>query len=254
MDIYKKFGELAAEGIAAALCTIIETKGSTPRKAGSKMIVTAEDITYGSVGGGKLELQVIADALKVIEDGHPFLKNYSAGEENDMHCYGECRIFIDPLPGNNTLYIFGAGHVGKEIAGIAGSYGFRVTLIDHRQELLDKLNIPGVTNICRDYIKATADLPFNNNTYIVVTTPSHASDEEVTLLCAPKPHAYLGMIGSKKKVALARELFAKKGLEENLINSIDMPIGIPMNCETPREIAISILARLIDIKNSEQAE
>ena len=127
MDIYKKFGELAAEGIAATLCTIIETKGSTPRKAGSKMIVTAKGITYGS-------------------------------------------------------------------------------------------------------------------------------GEEVTLLCAPKPHAYLGMIGSKKKVALARELFIKKGLEENLINSIDMPIGIPMNCETPREIAISILARLIDIKNSKQAE
>ena len=80
MDIYKKFGELATEGIAAALCSIIETKGSTPRKAGSKMIVTAEGITYGSVGGGKLELQGIADALKVIYTNMPSLKARSSND------------------------------------------------------------------------------------------------------------------------------------------------------------------------------
>lgn len=249
MDIITTYQELASSGTAAAMCTIIETSGSTPRKAGSKMIVRGDAKTFGSVGGGKLELQVIEDAMKAIESGEPVFKTYSTGADNDMQCQGECSIFIDPLPARKPLIIFGAGHVGQALCRIAVNYGFMVNMVDPREELLDSLNVDGIIEIKKDYVEAADDITFNNKTLIVVCTPSHAFDEEVALKCATHPHAYLGMIGSKKKVAQAKEFFEKKGLDKKAIEAIDMPIGIPIHCETPDEIAISILARLIDIKN-----
>ncbi len=249
MELFRILAEFTNEGKAAALCTIVATKGSTPRKSGSKMIVRADGKTFGSVGGGKLELQVIEDALNAIETGEPMFKDYSAGEENDMHCYGECQVFIDPLANNFPLIIFGAGHVGQALARIAVNYGFRVSLVDPRDTIFDQLKIEGVLGIKDEYVEAVNKIDFTDKTFIVVCTPSHAFDEEVTMACAAKPHAYLGMIGSRKKVQLAKELFQKNGLDQQAIEEIDMPIGIPINCETPEEIAISILARIIDIKN-----
>jgi len=249
MDLINKFQELSAAGSAAAMCTVIETSGSTPRKAGSKMIVRGDGKTFGSVGGGKLELQVIEDALVSISSGNPLLKQYSTGEDNDMHCYGECKVFIDPLPSKKPLIIFGAGHVGQAVARLAVNYGFLVTIVDPREEIMGTLIIEGIQLIKNEYVSAANEEAFGDQTYIVVCTPSHTYDEELTLLCAAKPHAYLGMIGSKKKVELAKGFFKKNGLDNTSIENIDMPIGIPINCETPDEIAISILARLIDIKN-----
>lgn len=249
MDIYNTLAELSRDGIAAALCTIVFTSGSTPRKAGSKMIVRSDGKTFGSVGGGKLELQVREDALKAVDSGATLLKTYSTGEDNDMHCYGECQVFIDPLPNNFPLVIFGAGHVGQALAGIANNYGFKVILVDPREELVDQLYSGSVQIIKEGYREATAKMDLDPRSFIVVCTPSHAFDEEVTLACAKKTHAYLGMIGSRKKVEEAKKFFKDNGLSSKAIEKIDMPIGIPIHCETPAEIAISILARLIDIKN-----
>jgi xanthine dehydrogenase accessory factor len=250
MDIYAKLAELAAARRAAALCTIVRTKGSTPRKAGSKLIVTAESKTFGSVGGGKLEKEVLADALLCIAEGKTLLKSYSPGEDSEGQSYGEAEIFIDPLPQKNKLYIFGAGHVGQAVSALAIQYGFEVSLIDHRTELLEINDIGGIKKMNGQYNDIMGKLPFDDRTFILVMTNTHVSDEEVTFSCAQKEHAYLGMIGSKKKVKEAKANFAKRGMDEKDISKIDMPVGIPINCETPAEIAISIMARLIDTKNT----
>jgi len=187
--------------------------------------------------------------MEVIRTGGSILKAYSTGEENNMKCQGDCKIFIEALPQNLRLFIFGAGHVGQALAKIAIKYTFNPILIDPRKDLTDNITNDDIEIIDRDYIKSIDELDFDDRTFIVVCTPSHAFDEEVTLKCANKPHAYLGMIGSRKKVAEAKKNFEDNGLEISKIENIDMPIGIPINCETPDEIAISILARLIDIKN-----
>ena len=249
MDFYTNLLEVKESGKPAAICTIIETSGSTPRKAGSKMLVRSDRKTFGSVGGGKLELEVIKDALEIIKTGGTSLKTYSAGEENDMQCQGECRIFIEALPANLRLIIFGAGHVGQALAKVAANYAFSPELVDPREELVSNIDIEGIEIKVMDYVESVDNLAFDDRTFIVVCTPSHSHDEEVTLKCALKPHAYLGMIGSRKKVAEARAFFEKNCLNKETIDMIDMPIGVPIACETPEEIAISILARLIDVKN-----
>lgn len=250
MDILSTFAEYAKTGKAAALCTIIETSGSTPRKPGTKMIVTGEGKNIGSVGGGILEDGVIKDAVKCIETGTTSLRSYSSGDRNDGPAYGEAKVFIEPLPKLRHLYIFGAGHVGQAVATQARNFGFKVHLIDPREGLMDKINIEGVSLIRNEYLDAAADLSFDKNTFVIVMTHSHGLDEEVSFYCAKKPHAYLGMIGSKKKVDTARKTFQSRGLTESEIAGIDMPIGIAIKCETPEEIAISIIARVIHIKNT----
>ena len=250
MDILAKLQELASGGHAAALCTIIETSGSTPRKPGTKMIVTAEGKNIGSVGGGLLEQYVIRDAMDLIAGGKARLMEYHSGGDGEDRSYGEAKVFIDPLPRSKSLSIFGAGHVGQALASLAGKYGFRICLIDHRDTLLDAIITEGITKKHSEYLKAVEELEFGPDTYVLVSTYSHASDEATTLACAAKPHAYLGMIGSKKKVEQARKMFRENGLPEEAIEGIDMPVGVPIRCETPEEIAISILAKLIDTKNA----
>jgi xanthine dehydrogenase accessory factor len=184
-----------------------------------------------------------------METGKNRYMQYNSGSREDEGIYGEAGVFIEPLPVLRSLYIFGAGHVAQAVAAIAGRYGFAVHLIDPREGLLDSIITEGIQKHCMAYDEAISAFDFDDKTFIVVSTHSHASDFGVTAACSLKPHAYLGMIGSKKKVEEAREVFRNKGLPEESIDSIDMPIGMPMDCETPGEIAISILARLIDIKN-----
>lgn len=246
MDLFTNLEELKASGIPGALCTIIETSGSTPRKAGTKMIVRKDSKTFGSVGGGDLELEVIKDAIEVIHSRKPGIYAYKAGKEGQ----GTCKIFIEALPVKNRLVIFGAGHVGQALAAIAVKYGFMPVLVDPRKSIAGNIKLEGAEVRNMDYLDSIGFLETDDHTYLVICTPSHDTDAQLAHRCSSIPHAYLGMIGSSKKVKETRQYLESKGLSKEQIASIDMPVGIPIKCETPGEIAISILAKLIDVKNS----
>ncbi len=249
-DIYSKIKELKNGNTRSALCIITETKGSTPRKSGAKMIVLEDKHIFGTIGGGIVEKKVIEDALKVIKQNKPDKFFYQLEEDFEMHCGGTLEVYIEPIIQSQKLYIFGAGHVGRTIAKFASELDFRITLFDQRNDIFKDLKIPNCNFIQKDYFKAVDQAAFDENTYIVITTHKHSIDENLTATCAKKPHAYLGMIGSKNKVAAARKRFLeKKLLTEKEIDEIDMPIGIKLAAETPQEIAVSIVAKLIDTKN-----
>ena len=250
-NIYSKLEELIKSGKNAALCVVVETKGSTPRKAGSKMIVFGDKKTYGTIGGGSIEFNVIEKTIDVIRNNTP--KKYIFNLENDldMTCGGYVEVYIEPVFPLPKLFIFGAGHVGKAVAEFASKTGFEITLFDERKDIFTQISSQNSTFVEGDYFEEIEKANFDNNTFIVVTTPKHAYDEEITAICVKKPHAYLGMIGSKRKVATAKKVFLEeRGLKQDEIDSIDMPIGIKFAAQTPEEIAISIVAKLIDVKNS----
>ena len=250
-DILYKIAEIKKSGRKAALCIIVHTTGSSPRKAGSKMIVYEDATIEGTIGGGSLEYQVIKDAIKVLSNGEPNKFDYDLNDDLSMHCGGKAEVYIEPIIPNANLYIFGAGHVGSALAKYAMDFGFHITLIDPRKEILEKAQIRGAKYLPDDFVTAAQNLNFTANDYIVIVTPKHAFDEEVLAVCGKKTFAYLGMIGSKTKVALARKrLIEEKILTSGELDKVDMPIGIIFNAQTPEEIAISILAKLIDVKNS----
>lgn len=250
-NILFKIAEIKKAGKKAAWCIIVETKGSSPRKAGSKMIVYEDNSIIGTIGGGSLEHQVIKDALTVISSHQPKKFSYDLAEDLSMHCGGFAEVYIEPIIPDLNLYIFGAGHIGNILAKYAGDFGFNIIVIDNRKGMLDQIKIPGIQLIHEDFVNAARMTDFGMNDYIVIVTPKHSSDEEVLAVCAKKTFAYLGMIGSKTKVSLARKRFLEeKILSESELNKVDMPIGVKFNAQTPEEIAISILAKLIDVRNS----
>lgn len=141
--------------------------------------------------------------------------------------------------------------MGKALAEIACKYGFSITLVDMREEALNEISVEGAEKILGEYVEKATEIETDNKTFVTILTPKHISDEDVLAVMAKKTHLYLGMIGSKKKIASCKARFLKeKILTQNELDAIDMPIGIRFAAETPEEIAISILARLIDVKNT----
>ena len=250
-DIYNEILKASNSNFKAALCTVINTKGSTPRKTGAKMIVYEDGRIKGTIGGGDLEKKVTDEAIKVINNYESAIFRHDLLHQHGMCCGGIVEIFIEPIMKIKRLFIFGAGHTGQALAKFADDTGFDVFLIDDRKEYIDGCSVEGINRMNLEHTAALQALPFDKNTYIVITTYSHQIDRDILAYCVKKEWAYLGMIGSKRKVLMTKKMFidSKIGSEDEL-SKIHMPIGIDINAETPEEIAVSILAELIKVKNT----
>ncbi|MBI4646769.1 MAG: XdhC family protein [Bacteroidia bacterium] len=168
-----------------------------------------------------------------------------------MHCGGSVNVYFEPVNPNHKLFIFGAGHIGRTLAQFAKELSFQVIVIDDRQGIFNSEEFNGCKCIEMSYLKAVEQCNFDDDSYIVIVTPKHSFDEDILAVVARKPHKYIGMIGSNKKVKMAKERFISQNiLTQEELDKINMPIGIKFAVETPEEIAISILAKLIDVRNS----
>ena len=251
LEIFNDLKKVIEQGIPAVLCVVTETTGSTPRKAGSKMLVFQDGSIKGTVGGGSVEFQAIKEALTIISCGLPFKKQFHLEDDLKMRCGGTMEIYFEPIGCMPKLYIFGGGHIGKALAGYATGLGFRPFVFDQREGIFESWNMPEAETRTGDFMQIIDSLVFDTNTYIVIVTHQHESDEKILLACGPREYAYLGMIGSKRKVAEIRnQALDRKILSAEILTKIDMPIGIPFAAETPAEIAISIVAKMIDVKNT----
>jgi xanthine dehydrogenase accessory factor len=249
-EIFNDLKTVIEQGIPAVLCIVTETSGSTPRKAGSKMLVFQDGSIKGTIGGGSIEYKAVQEALKIISCGIPFCKTFHLEDDLKMKCGGTMNVYFEPIGCLPKLYIFGGGHIGKAVAGYAPALGFMPFVFDQREDIFDSWNIPGVETKSGDYLQLIDSMIFDTNTYVVIVTPQHEFDEKVLFACIPREHAYLGMIGSKRKVGEIRKKAQENNISPDLLEKVDMPIGIPFAAETPAEIAISIVAKLIDVKNS----
>lgn len=249
--IYSKIEELRNQGKRSALCIVISTSGSTPRKTGAKMIVLEDKTIFGTIGGGSIEKDVIDNVVEIIKDEMPVIKSYKLEEDLKMKCGGSMEVYIEPLNVFKKLYIFGAGHIGKAVVKFAKELEFNITVFDAREGIFNDNEFEACKCICNDYFKAIDETVFDENTFIVIVTPKHEYDEEILKRVVVKPHAYVGMIGSKRKVdIIKKKLHEEKILSSKEIEKIDMPIGIHFAVETPQEIAVSIVAKLIDVRNT----
>ncbi len=249
--ILKAVDRALKEGPEGVLCTVVEEAGSTPRSMGAKMWVSSDGSIVGTIGGGILEHHVIAEALKLLEGNaraRLYRESFTATEaaEEDAACGGSAAVFLEVIGRAREIVIFGAGHVGKALAHAATITGYRVTVWDERQEFANPDNIPWGRTVCLP-LKEALDrgIRLSDKSYVVVVTRGHALDSEVVRSLEGKPFAYLGVIGSKRKIAVMKENLLKDGVSEEHLNRIYAPIGLPIKAETPEEIAISILAEII---------
>jgi len=249
-DIYTEIVENRRTNKEFALCIITDKRGSVPRAIGAKMLVYSTGSITGTIGGGKIEKKVIEDAMRSLKTKEPLSIHYDLSRQLQMSCGGSMEVYIEPVMRKNKLYIFGAGHTGRALARRALDFEFEVTIIDDRRDYIEDLDIEGVCKIHSDYQQALQVLPFDDATYITIMTYSHPHDREILTGCLPRPHAYLGMMGSRRKVELTKKMFTDDGVAtEQELATVDMPMGIEINADGPDEIAISILAKLISVKN-----
>lgn len=249
--IFEEIAMHLSQGTKAALCTVIYTEGSTPRKAGSKMLVFEDGKISGTIGGGSVEKEVIEKALTLLNKNESSKLVYELQDDLSMHCGGLMEVFVEPILANPSLFIFGAGHVGKAVGHFAKKVGFSVHFVDHREGIFNQQEFQEFQCFEGEYLEMIKKIPFNKNSYCVITTPQHRFDEDIAIALSAYDNAYLGMIGSIRKVELFRErCLNSKLLTQEQLSKIDMPIGIKFAAETPEEIAVSIVAKLIDVKNT----
>ena len=249
MRIFKKIIELEETGKTAVLATVVETTGSTPREAGARMLILDDGSTFGTVGGGAIEKAVVDEAGKLLKTGGNTLFRETL-KDMGMYCGGGMTVYLETLNPPERLVIFGGGHIGQILSKFAKSLGFHVTVIDNREEIANRQNLPDADDIiCLDYAAALEQVTLLQSSYIVILTHKHTHDYEVLESCIERPHRYLGMIGSKSKVATCLCQLEEKGISKELITSIHSPIGLKIGGQTPAEIAISIAAELISVRH-----
>ena len=242
--------QLQNEGLAAALVTIIETQGSIPRHAGSKMIVYPDGRIVGTIGGGQMESKVIADAQRVIQSGQTRLVEYSLtdiGAGDPGICGGTARFFIEPVATQTpTLLVIGGGHVGKSLCELGKWAGFRVVLSDDRPDYCNETYIPdlqGYLNVPPSEI--TQHIDIDALTYIAAVTRGLPVDQNLFPPLMQTSAAYIGLIGSQRRWALTAKALREQGITDADLARIHAPIGLELNAETPNEIAISIMAEIL---------
>lgn len=249
-SIFLKIAELKKEKKKFALVVVTKTLGSTPRKEGAKMLVQIDGKTYGTIGGGEVELAVTNDAIAIMKNGKaPKLIEYALNKLG-MCCGGKMTCYIEPQRNMEKMIIFGGGHIGRPVAMLADMLGFNVTVIDSNPKLVDRDKFPDeVEIITKPYNDVIKKLEFDLNSYIVIATRNFEDDLKILTKCIEKKYKYLGMIGSKSKMATFRNRWKKSGRNMKFINKVHTPMGIEISSETPEEIAISTIAEIVAIRN-----
>lgn len=249
-NIYEKIAEAHRENKSIAVCTLVNTKGSTPRKVGAKMIVYKDGSIFGTIGGGELERCVIKNALAVIKEGQAKFYRHDLLHQHNMCCGGTMDIYIEPVMEKDKLYVFGAGHTGQALVKYASDLDFEVFLIDERKAYINECRVENVNKLSISYEHALQLLPFDERTFVCIMTHSHPFDRDILASCLGKPHAYLGMIGSRRKVEMTKKMFMEAlCISPGELEKVDMPMGIDIGAEGPNEIALSIIAKLIAERN-----
>lgn len=260
LKFQERLGSYLREGRTLAVATIIQTRGSTPRKVGAKMIVQESGAIDFTLGGGAFEALVIEDAKEAMREGIAAVKCYRflpVGENaTGMTCGGEVEVFLEVFRRAPRLVIFGGGHIALPLARLGKGVGMRVAVIDDRPEFANAERFPEVDEIheaCGGY--ARSDIPLEHDDFVVIVTRCHQTDEAClrTVLGEDREPAFTGVVASRRKAKVLLARLAQEGFTRERLEEIRTPIGVDIGAETPEEIAVSILAEVLAVRNNRAA-
>jgi xanthine dehydrogenase accessory factor len=254
-DVLEAALRAEASGAPAALVTVIATEGSTPQKAGAKMLVYPDGRIVGTIGGGCVEAEMTWRARQSIEARKPQVASYDltpdqAGEDG-LVCGGRMQVFIEPIEGTPTLCLFGAGHVAQPLARMAKASGFRVEVADDRIKFANRERFPEVDLlVVDDFAAAARQMTLGANTYVVVVTRGHKGDTEALRTVVGKGLRFVGLLGSRPKLVHLVSALEESGVPVEELAEIHCPLGIEIGAVSPEEIAVSVLAQMIAVRHA----
>ena len=254
-ELFSKANELSSKGTPFAVVSVTHTLGSTPREVGTSMLVKENGEFFGTIGGGNIEKSVIDEALKAINGKKTTVYEIKSLAAVDNRCGGAMTFFINVISPRETMVIFGAGHIAKPTGQIGKVLGYRIVIVDPREEFANPQRFPDADLIVieADLDKALSQFNIDENTYIVVVTHDHLLDERILEKIVGSNAAYIGMIGSEVK-AINTLHSLKKKVPVELLEKVKTPMGLNIGAETPEEIAVSIIGEITRVRRGGTAQ
>ena len=256
-DWISALAELQQQGQPCVLVTIIEERGSTPRNAGSKMLVTAERI-FETIGGGHLEHKAMQIAREMLAERSQDtrLERFSLGASLGQCCGGATVLLFEPMGQPQAqIAVFGAGHVGRALVPLLASLPCRVRWIDSREAEFPAQLPAGVERVLNDdVVEEVEHMPAGS--YFIVMTHNHQLDLELTAAILKRnDFAYYGLIGSQTKRAKFEHRLRERGFAQDVMQRMRCPMGLPeVKGKLPMEIAVSIAGEVIATYNASFGE
>jgi xanthine dehydrogenase accessory factor len=249
-DLLRELHAAVERGDPVVMATVVETRRSVPRHAGAKMLVFGDGRMVGTVGGGAMESQVIDEARAALRTGRPKLVNYEliAPDRGDPGvCGGEVRIYLEPYMPPATVFIVGAGHVGRAVAELAHWLGYRVVITDDRPDQADAEALPDADVVHAGPLAAALEAyPVDDRTAVVVVSRDTQIDVDAVTRLMDSPARYVGVMGSERRWRIVRDQLVEAGIDaDGLADRVHVPIGIDLGAETVEEIAVAIMGEII---------
>jgi xanthine dehydrogenase accessory factor len=252
---FEALNDLMAAEVPLVTVVVVDTVGSVPQDRGAKMIVTAEGLHFGTVGGGKVETKAIADAQRMIRgeiaENTRFVQ-WNLAKDVGMTCGGIVKLYFEAHnAGRWRIVVFGAGHVANALITLLVHFDCHITCIDPRPEWLARLpQSPKLTIIeSSDMPSLVRTIP--DDAFVVLMTMGHTTDKPILLEILRTRHfPYVGVIGSDAKANILKREIAEEGLPPEAQKAFHCPIGIEIGTNHPYEIALSVIAQLIQQRDA----
>ncbi|HEY4301100.1 MAG TPA: xanthine dehydrogenase accessory protein XdhC [Candidatus Didemnitutus sp.] len=250
---YEELAALERSGAGFVLVILADSLGSTPQDTGAKMLVTAQGLAAGTVGGGKVEARAILLAQEMISapGAKPRLVTWTLKTDVGMTCGGSVKLYFEPHPDGGAgaawpIWIFGAGHVVQALVPVLVPLSCAITVCDPRQDWLDRL--PRARNLRAVCVENPADLvpSVPDQAFVLCLTKGHATDRPVLQRAlVARNFPFVGVIGSEAKAEVLRRELIAAGVPAGRAAQFHCPVGLPFGSNDPREIALSIVAQLL---------
>ncbi|NRA95577.1 MAG: XdhC family protein [Planctomycetes bacterium] len=257
-DIFEEIVRLRRERVPAALATVVATKGSTPAKVPTRMLVTFGGRHLGTVGGGCVEADVIRAARDVIDTGQPKTLSFRlVGEEAErtgIACGGIVDVMVEPLE-EPRVVIVGAGHVGQAVSRLAADVGLEVTVVDDRPDFANAEHFPDASELIVAELDSLADaVKVGQRSAVLIMTRGHAEDYGALKWALDTSAGSIGVLGSKAKRKRFLDDLVAEGYDRERLETVHMPVGLDLGAETVPEIAVSIIAQLIASRRGAESD
>jgi xanthine dehydrogenase accessory factor len=237
MGVITKVNELLEAGETFCLATVVESDAAD-MPPGSKTIVLSDGTLEFASGSKSLKAALRDQALAVLK----------VKKNRVVEITGGMRVFLNVLSAEDRLLICGAGHIALPLARFANDVGFTVTVLDDRSDFAHPTRFPRCTTIAENFTIALRDMSLGPSTYVVIITRGHEHDVDCLMEILPRQAAYVGLIGSRRRVSFVLQWLEEKGFSRERLKAVFTPIGVPIGAESPEEIALSIVSELVCVR------